>query len=78
MDVSSILTPQVVILLVVSGTLTNALVIGSVVWGVYKLAPAVANIPNAIDTLRMALTTRLEALENKVSDIEAQLHLRKG
>lgn len=78
MDVSSILTPQVVILLVVSGTLTNALVIGSVVWGVYKLAPAVANIPNAIDTLRIALTARLEALEDKVSDIETQLHLRKG
>lgn len=78
MELTNILTPQVVILLVLSGSVTNALVIGVVAWGVYKLAPAVANIPSAIDTLRVALTTRLEALEEKVHDIDTQLQHRRS
>lgn len=76
MNVDNILTPQVAVLLVLSGSVTNALVIGVVAWGLYKLAPAVSGIPSSIDTLRVALMTRLEALENKVEDIDKRLEIR--
>ena len=70
MDITSILTPPVIILLILSGCVTNALVIGVVAWGAYKLAPAIASIPNEIASLRVAVTARLEALEERMEKVQ--------
>ena len=76
MDLTAILSPQNILILSVTGGVTNLLVIGLVGLAIWKIAPVLEDIPKAIDTLKDAITLRLQALESKVSDIEHQLETR--